>query len=247
MQQIDTVLDTARGFLGKIVAFLPTLMGAIIILVIGWLVARFAAFVVVRGLKLVRFDALTESAGIDGFLKQGGIKKDTVDILGILVYWFVILITLLTTFNVLGLSVVADLFNRIALFVPNVIVAVLILAIGLYFARLVSETVVTYARNVGLQDADLMGRLTRYAIMVFVVIIALGQIRIGEALLQTAFLILFGAICLALALAFGLGGQKWRPARSRASCPRARRSSHDGGGGRWPSISAFIRPTPSRG
>ncbi len=209
MQQIDTVLDTARGFLGEIGSFLPRLLGAIIILVAGWLIARFIAFVVVRGLKLARFDTLTENAGIDGFLKQGGIKKNTIDILGILVYWFVILITLLTTFNVLGLSVVADLFNRIALFVPNVIVAVLILAIGLYFARLMSEVVVAYARNVGLHDADLMGRLTRYTIMVFVVIVALGQIRVGEALLQTAVLILFGGVCLALALAFGFGGQKW--------------------------------------
>jgi len=209
MQEIDAVLSTARGFLGEIAAFMPKLLGAVIILIAGWLIARFVAFVVVRGLKLARFDALTETTGIDGFLKQGGIKKGTIDILGILSYWFIILITLLTTFNVLGLSVVADLFNRIALFVPNVIVAVLILAIGLYFARLMSDAVVAYSKNVGLHDADLMGRLTRYAIMVFVVIIALGQIKIGEALLQTAFLILFGAICLGLALAFGLGGQKW--------------------------------------
>jgi len=209
MQEIDTVLSTARGFLGEIAAFMPKLIGAVIILIAGWLIARFVAFVVVRGLKLARFDALTESTGIDGFLKQGGIKKNTIDILGILSYWFIILITLLTTFNVLGLSVVADLFNRIALFVPHVIVAVLILAIGLYFARLMSDVVVAYSKNVGLQDAELMGRLTRYAIMAFVVIIALGQIKVGEVLLQTAFLILFGAICLGLALAFGLGGQKW--------------------------------------
>lgn len=209
MEQVDMVLDTVRGFLSEVGAFLPKLIGAVVILIIGWLLAKLIAYLVMRGLRLVRFNSLTESAGVDGFLKQGGIKKSTIDIIGILTYWFVILITLLTTFNVLGLGVVAELFNRIALFVPNVIVAVLILAIGLYFARLMGETVVTYCRNVGISDADLMGRLTRYAIMAFVIIIALGQIRIGEALLSTAFLILFGAICLALALAFGLGGQKW--------------------------------------
>jgi hypothetical protein len=209
MEQVDMVFDTVRSFLGEIGAFLPKLIGAVVILIIGWLLAKLIAYLVVRGLKLMRFNSLTESAGVDGFLKQGGIKKSTIDIIGILIYWFVILITLLTTFNVLGLGVVAELFNRIALFVPNVIVAVLILAIGLYFARLMGETVVTYCRNVGITDADLMGRLTRYAIMAFVIIIALGQIKIGEALLSTAFLILFGALCLALALAFGLGGQKW--------------------------------------
>ncbi len=209
MQQVDMVFDTVRGFLSEIAVFLPKLLGAVVILILGWLIAKLAAYVVVRGLKLVRFDTVTSQAGVDGFLKQGGVKKTTIDLLGVLVYWFVILVTLLTTFNVLGLGVVAELFNRIALFVPNVIVAVLILAIGLYFARLVADTVMTYGRNVGMADAELMGRLTRYAIMIFVIIIALGQINVGEALLSTAFLILLGSIGLALALAFGLGGQKW--------------------------------------
>ncbi len=209
MGQVDVVFQTAQGFLTQIVAFLPRFLGAVVILIVGWLIAKALAFAVVRGLKLARFDTVTSKAGVDGFLKQGGIKKTTIDILGVLVYWFVILITLLTTFNVLGLGVVAELFNRIALFVPNVIVSVLILAIGLYFARLMSEAVMTYGKNVGMADAELMGRLTRYAIMAFVIIIALGQINVGEALLSTAFLILFAAVCLGLALAFGLGGQKW--------------------------------------
>ncbi len=209
MGQVDVVFQTAQGFLAQIVAFLPRLLGAVVILIVGWLIAKVLAMVVVRGLKLAHFDTVTSKAGVDGFLKEGGIKKTTIDILGVLVYWFVILITLLTTFNVLGPGVVAELFNRIALFVPNVIVSVLILAIGLYFARLMSEVVMTYGKNVGMHDAELMGRLTRYAIMAFVIIIALGQINVGEALLSTAFLILFAAVCLGLALAFGLGGQKW--------------------------------------
>ena len=209
MEQVDLVFQTAQGFLAQIAAFMPRLLGAILILILGWLIAKFLAFVVVRGLKLARFDMITSKAGVDRFLKEGGTKKTTIDILGVLVYWFVILITLLTTFNVLGLGVVAELFNRIALFVPKVIVAVLILAIGLYFARLMAEAVTTYGRNVGMADADLMGRLTRYAIMAFVIIITLGQIDVDASLLNNAFLILFGALCLGLALAFGLGGQKW--------------------------------------
>lgn len=209
MDQVDVVLQTAQGVLAQVGAFMPRLLGAVIILILGWLIAKFLAFVVVRGLKLAHFDTVTSKAGVDGFLKEGGTKKTTIDILGVLVYWFVILIALLAAFNVLGLGVVAELFNRIALFVPKVIVAVLILAIGLYFARLMAEMVTTYGKNVGMGDAELMGRLTRYAIMAFVIIIVLGQINVGEALLSTAFLILFGAICLGLALAFGLGGQKW--------------------------------------
>ena len=207
--QISMVVGSIKSFLIQVGQFLPQLLAALVILILGLLVAKFLHFIVVRGLKLIHFDVLTQTAGIDGFIKQGGIKKTTIDILGILVYWLVILLTLLTAFNSLGLGVVSELFRRVALFIPNVIVAVLILAIGLYFARFISDTVMAYARNVGIDDAELMGRLTRYAIVIFVVITALVQVNIGTEILLDAFRILFGATCLALALAFGIGGQKW--------------------------------------
>ncbi|GMR20633.1 MAG: hypothetical protein BMS9Abin36_1229 [Gammaproteobacteria bacterium] len=209
MEQVNIVLDTMRSFVIQMGEFLPKFIAAIIILVAGWLFAKAMLYAVVRGLKIVNFGTLTERAGIDKFLKHGGIRKTTIDILGILVYWLIILATLLVAFNTLGLTVVSDLVSRITQFIPNVIVAILILTIGLYFARFVSDSVIAYGKNVGLDDTEIMGRLTRYAIMVFVIIIALGQMNIGEAILYPAFLILFGGIVLALSLAFGLGGQKW--------------------------------------
>lgn len=209
MDQLDLVLDTVRTYLVEIGRFLPKLTGAFIVLVLGWLIAKGTRWVIVRGLRLARLDLLTQKAGVDEFLKRGGSKRTTIDVLGILVYWLVILITLLTAFNTLGLGVVAELLRRVVLFVPNVIVAVLIIAIGLYFARLLAESVVTYGRNVGLDDTEFLGRLTRYAIMTFVVILALAQMDIGGEILKNAFYILFGAVCLAFALAFGLGSQKW--------------------------------------
>lgn len=208
MDQVNLVVDTARAYLVDIGHFLPKLTGAIIVLVLGWLIAKASRWAIVRGLRLARFNLLTEKAGVDDFLKRGGSKKDTVEVLSILGYWLVILVTLLTAFNTLGLGVVAELLRRVVLFVPNVIVAVLIIAIGLYFARLVSESVITYSKNVGLEDADLLGRIARYAIVTFVTILALAQMDIGGEILKNAFYILFGALCLGLALAFGLGSQK---------------------------------------
>src|SRR6266566_790334 len=181
-QQFNVVLSSVQSFMVEIAQFLPKLILAVIILLVGWLIAKALLFVVVRGLRFVSFHVLTEKAGLDGFLKKGGIKKNTVDVLGILAYWFAILLTLLATFNSLGLTVVSDVFSRIVLFVPNVIAAVLILAIGLYFARFVADAISTYLRNVGNQDADFIGRVTHYAIAVFVVIMALGQVRVGEYL-----------------------------------------------------------------
>ncbi len=209
MDQLTLMLKPAQAFLVQLVRFLPVFFLAIAVLVAGWLLAKFLQFLVVRGLKAINFNVVTEKAGIDNFFKQGGIRKTTIDILGILIYWLTILVALLVAFNVLGLKEVSDLFRDVALFVPKVIVAVLIIAVGLYLARFVGDAVVTYGKNVGLQDAELMGRVTRYAIMVFVVVVALSQVEVGADIIRWTFFILFAGIVLALALAFGLGGQKW--------------------------------------
>jgi hypothetical protein len=208
-QQLEIVMTSLRSLMSDFGSFLPRLIGAVAILIVGWLVSKLLQFVVVRGLKGMRFHKLTESAGLDDFLKKGGIRMGTVDVLGAMVYWLAILMTLLTTFNVLGLTALSTLFQRVAEFVPNVIVAMLTLTIGLYFARFVEDAVTTYTRNVGTVDADLVGRLIRYAITVFVVILAIGQFNIPDRVLEPAFLMMFGGVVLALALAFGIGGNKW--------------------------------------
>ena len=208
-QQLDLVMTSLRSFMSDLGMFLPRMIVAVAILIVGWLVAKALQFVVTRGLKAVRFHDMMEAAGLDDFLEKGGIKKSTVGVLGLMVYWLAILVTLLTTFNVLGLSALSTLFHRVADFVPNVVIAVLTLTIGLYFARFVADAVTTYTRNVGMVDSDLVGRLTRYAIAAFVVMLAIGQLNIPDRLFDSALLIMFGGAVLALALAFGLGGQKW--------------------------------------
>ncbi len=208
-QQIDVVMASVQAFLTQLAAYFPRILAAVVILVVGWLLAKFLNFVIVRGLKLVNFNVVTESAGIDGFLKKGNVKKSAIEVLGALIYWLAILMTLLVAFDSLGLSVVSDLLSRVTQYIPNVIAAVLILTIGLYFARFVADSVAAYAKNVGSQDADLIARVTRYAISIFVFVIALGQMKIGDVLLGQAILIILAGFALALGIAFGLGGQKW--------------------------------------
>jgi hypothetical protein len=209
MNELNIALDAAREFLIEVGRFLPRLLVALLILIAGWLLAKLARTLIVRGLKAARFQALTDKLGIDAFLKQGGMKRNAGELVGALAYWVVMLLALLTTFNVLGLGIVTELLKRILLYLPNVVVAVIVLALGLYFARFMAEVVAGYGRNVGLTDADLFGRLTRYGILAFTVVIALDQLQIGQAILVPAFLILFGGLCLALAIMFGLGGQRW--------------------------------------
>jgi len=179
------------------------------VLIAGWIFAKMARFAIARGLRAINFNILTERAGIDGFLRDGGIQTDTAGILALLFYWLVILASLIIGFNLLGLTYITDLLGRVVLFLPKVMVALLILAFGAYFARFVGNAVCAYFRNVHLQDADLLGKLAQYAILTFVVLIALDQVNVGGDIVRQTFLIVLAGVVFALALAFGLGGKDW--------------------------------------
>lgn len=226
MEQVNIMLEPVRVFMIQLGEFLPKLIVAIAILVAGWLFAKIIKFAVVRALRAINFQVLTERAGVDGFLQQGGAKTDTVDILGWLIYWLVILAALVVAFNGLGLTHVTDLLGKVTLFIPNVIVAVLVLAFGAYFARFIDATVTTFGKNVELQDAELLGRLARFATLIFVVLIALDQISIGVDIVRQSFLILLAGVALALAIAFGIGGQKWAAALLDRWWPNRNDSGH---------------------
>jgi Conserved TM helix len=207
MDNLSMLVEPIRETLHQIAAFLPRLLLAIFVLIIGWLVARAVRFAIVKALRALNFNVVTEKAGIDHFLQQGGADIDTIRVLGGLFYWLVILAALMIAFNSLDLAYVTDLIGRIVLFVPRVMVSVVILVFGAYFARFVGAALASYLRNVGVTEAGLMGRLALYAIMAFVIMIALDQIGLGDVIRQT-FLIIVAAVALGLALAFGLGGQR---------------------------------------
>jgi len=209
MEKVDMLLEPLKVFLNQVGVFLPRLAIAVTVLIAGWLLAKVIRFAVAKALRAVNFNVLTEHAGMDGFLKQGGIESDTTDILGALIYWLVIFATLVIAFNSLGLTYITDLFGQVVQFVPKVIVALLILAFGAYFARFIYNTVVAYCSNVGIQDAELLGKVSQYAIVVFVVLIALDQMNVGGDMIRQSFLIILAGVVFALALAFGIGGQRW--------------------------------------
>ena len=209
MERVDVLLEPVRMVLSQIGAFLPRLALALLVLVAGWLLARMARFAVVKGLRAVNFHVLTERSGMDGFLEQGGIQSGTTGIFGTLVYWLVLLAALVIAFNSLGLTNITDLLGQLVVFVPKLIVALLILVFGAYFARFVGNALYMYCKSEGMQDADLIGRIAQYAIVTFVVLIALDQASVGGAIIRQSFLIILAGIVLALALAFGLGGQRW--------------------------------------
>lgn len=202
-------LNPWRAFAVQLAEFLPRLMGALVILIVGWLIAKMTQVGIRKFLKVLKVDTLAEKSGVNSFLKQGGLEHSAVDILGILVYWILMLIVILVALNGVGLQTASDLLNKIILYIPNVIVAVFVLIMGLFFARLLEGVLLTYLKNTGVENARAISEIGRYAVIVFVVSVALDQLNVGKDLVVSTFQIAFGGLCLALALAFGLGGRDW--------------------------------------
>ena len=207
------MLEPLRAFVAQLSLLLPRVALALLIVLVGWLVAKVLRFAVVKALRAVNFHVVTERAGMDGFLRNGGIRPDTTELLALLAYWLVILAALVVGFNTLGLVYVTDLLTKVVLFVPRLMVALLVLAFGAYFARFVGSAIAAALRgsepHVPSADAELLGRLAQYAIVAFAVLIALDTLNVGGDLIRETFLIVLAGVVLALALAFGLGGKDW--------------------------------------
>src|SRR5438552_11913702 len=182
MERIDMMWEPVRYFLVQIGEFFPRVLLAILILVVGWLIAKAVRFAVIKALRAINFNVLTERAGIDGFLRQGGGETDTTGVLGLLVYWLTILTALMIASNSVGLIAVTELVVRVVLFVPKVIVAMVILAFGANFARFIGMSVRAYCKSLDMPDASLFGGLARYAIVVFVALVASDHLAWGASI-----------------------------------------------------------------
>ena len=194
--------DALKRYAGPFVA-------GLLLLFVGWLLANLVRTGVMKLLDVLRFDSLAEKTGIEAFLKQGNLDVSLSRLLAKLAYWVIIFIVIVTVANSLGLHMVADLFNKIVLYIPNIIVAILVLVFGVLVARFINRLVFAYLNNIGVQGALTISTLAEYGVIIFVVFVALEQLAIGTTLLTAAFQIGFGAIGLAFALAFGLGGREW--------------------------------------
>lgn len=208
-QQFDVFVSSFNAVISQITDFLPKLLAALVLLFLGWLLAKAVRSGVRRLLAIAHFDRLAEKAGIEEFLKHGEMHVTLSGIISEVSYWLVLLIVLVTVSSGLGLTAVANLFNRVALYLPNIIVAVFIIIFGTLLARFINRLVFAWLRNLGVEGALTISTVAEYSVQIFAVFVALEQLAIGTQLLTTAFAILFGSICLALALAFGLGGRDW--------------------------------------
>jgi len=203
----NLIVEPVREMLTRIMAYLPVLLGALVILIVGWIVAKIIRSIVNGVLKVVRFDALADKAGISEVLRKGDLKITARQVVSSLVYWLIIIMVLVMVANALGLPKASDILSNLFAYVPKVIAALLVLVVAMFLASFVSGIVLTVAGNAKLPKPELLAGISRWAIIIFAVTISLAQLGIAPLLVTATFNIILGGVCLALALAFGLGGK----------------------------------------
>ena len=209
MEQVDIFTASLTTFWTQLASFVPQLLVALVLLFVGWVLAKLARTGVRRLLVALKFDKITEKSGLEAFMQHAELELSVAGVIGNLVYWLIILVMIVTVANSLGLQMVADLFNKVVLYIPNVIVAILVLVFGTILARFINRLVFAWLNNMEFDGALTVSTFSEYAMMVFVFFIAMEQLQIANELLTAAFIIAFGAVGLAFAIAFGMGAKDW--------------------------------------
>ena len=195
------MIESLRAGLDAFFAFIPQLIGAIVILVVGYIVAKILQAVVARVLKAVGFDGWMEQGGIKQFFDRAQTRETPATVLGKLVFWFVFIITITMAADAMGIQQVSQVLAQLIAYIPSIIAAILILILAALLANFLSGIVR------GATDSDILASIARYAIIVYAVFAALTELGIAVELTAPTFLIVLGAVALAAAIAFGWGGR----------------------------------------
>jgi len=195
------MIESLRAGLDAFFAFIPQLVGAIVILIVGYIVAKVLQAVVSRVLKAVGFDGWMERGGIKQFFDRAQTRETPATVLGKLVFWFVFIITITMAADALGIQQVSQVLAQLIAYIPSIIAAILILILAALLANFLSGIVR------GATDSDILASIARYAIIVYAVFAALTELGIAVQLTAPTFLIVLGAVALAAAIAFGWGGR----------------------------------------
>ncbi len=205
----DTLNQAFQNLFYGLVAFIPNLIVAIIIFVVGWLVGVGLGRVVAQFVTALRVDQALKAAGLDRVLSRGGFQLSAGKFVGFLVKWFFIVVFLVASLDVLHLTVVNMFISEVVLgYLPQVIVAVLILLVAAVVAEAARRVVEGSAKAASFHSAGFVGKVAQYAIWIFALLTALAQLNVAQTILQPLITGVVIAASLAIGLSFGLGGQK---------------------------------------
>lgn len=192
-----------------LVQFIPNIVIALIIFVLGWLIGAALGRIVSQVIKSIKVDNALKSTGLNDMVERAGFTLDSGAFIGALVKWFFIVVFLVASLDVLGLDQVNFFLQTVVLgYLPQVIVAVLIIVVGAVVAEVSAKAVTGAAKAAQMRSAGLAGSVARWAIWIFAILAALDQLSVASAFVQTLFTGVIVALSLGFGLAFGLGGQE---------------------------------------
>src|SRR5215510_6059210 len=194
--------------LSVFMSFLPALLGAIIVLIVGWFVSSFLARLIQRGLEAIGLERAVERSGIRRFIEQSGSQWTVSGIIAALIKWSIFLIFIQAAASLFGMAQITAVINSVILFIPKLIVALAIVVIGSLIAKFLAGLVRGSLSEMEAPGAGLFAMLTQYAVIGFAIVAAFNQIGIAQTVVNTLLIGLIGSLALALGLAFGLGGRE---------------------------------------
>ena len=202
------IFNALSNAVNLILTFIPRLIGFLIILIVGLIIAALLARAVTFLLRKVGFDRVSNRIGLTRFEQRMGLQMDTAGILGRIVYWFILLIFLVAAADALGVPAVSNILNTMVAYIPNVFVAVLVLFLGTLAATVVADLVRGAVASANIGNPKIFAGIARWAIIGFAALVALEQLQITPTLINELFGAIVAAVAIAFGLAFGLGGQE---------------------------------------
>ena len=197
----SAIVDSITSFFNS----LPPIVGAFLTFGLGWLAARFTRFLIPKLLVLLRFDRFSEKTGITSFLRKGNVSYTPSKLIGILLFWFLMIVVLSNTVARLDEVAASSLSTWLRSALPTMLATVITVFIGIVVVIFLSNFFITIARNAAVHNPDMIGKAIKYIGYFVVATMALEQLGLGQTIISTIFILFFAAVALGLGLAFGLG------------------------------------------
>lgn len=204
----DALFTSLAAAMAMLFSAIPKVLGFLVIIVAGWFIASLVERGLAAILRGIRFNDLAQRAGLTDFVGKMGMNTDPAGLIGLIVKWFVRLIALVVAFDALGLPAVSEVLRQLLLWLPNVVVALVVLVIGGLAARALSNVVRGAATEADLENAHFLAKAASVVVWAFAIVVAVNQLGIATDLVNTLFTAIVGALALGLGLAFGLGGRE---------------------------------------
>jgi len=208
LELIDVLLASFKSTFSQIGEGLPTLLGALAILILGWLISKFIATIIGRVLKAVNFDSLTEKLKLDSFMEKANISISPVAIIKKFVFWFLFLVFLIAAIDKLGITAISTEMEKIIAFLPKIFIAVVIMLVGIYIANIIKDLLVAATGSLGLAAGKLISNLAYYFLLFIVIMTALSQTGIDLVALQGPFFIIFASFAIAGAISYAIASHE---------------------------------------